>query len=149
MTTLTMRRLLLIISLSLGLTVVPGSAGRPPDSTSFSAFVDGYLDSFARRHPSIAAGNGLHQYDDRLEDFSAAAVTQEIADLKQWRDRLGKIDAAGLNSDERVDHRILGGIIDGWLLDLRTVETWRRNPMIYAAAVTDGVNNLIDRKSVV
>jgi uncharacterized protein (DUF885 family) len=114
---------------------------------SFTAFVDSYLDAFAQRHPSIVAGNGLHQYDDRLEDFSAAAVKREISDLKQRRTRLQAIDPAGLSADERVDRRILEGIIDGWLLELETVATWRRNPMIYAAAITDGVHSLMTMES--
>ena len=120
-------------------------AGAPP--RTFSALVDDYLDWFAQRHPSIAAGNGLHQQDDRLEDFSAAAIGREIADLKKWRDRIRSIDPQRLSPDERVDHRILAGIIDGWLLDLETVQTWHRNPMVYAAAITDGVHNLMTMES--
>ena len=143
-------RLILIVSTILIVSVIThATAGRPVRAVplTFSALVDGYLDWFAQRHPSIAAGNGLHQYDDRLEDFSAAAVGREIADLKKWRDRLQSMDPERLSADERVDHRILAGIIDGWLLDLETVQTWRRNPMIYAAAITDGVHNLMTMES--
>ena len=43
-------------------------------SGAFAALADEYLEQFARRHPSIAAGNGLHGHDDRLEDFSAPAM---------------------------------------------------------------------------
>ena len=38
-------------------------------------------------------------------------------------------------------------MIDGWLLDLDTVRTWTRNPMIYASAITDGVHNLMTMES--
>lgn len=41
-------------------------------------FVDAFLNHFAERHPSIAAGSGLHMFDDRLEDFSAAGVAAEV-----------------------------------------------------------------------
>jgi uncharacterized protein (DUF885 family) len=125
---------------------IPGREVRAGQA-SFSTLVDSYLDWFALHHPSIAAGNGLHQHDDRLEDFSAPAVRREIADLKRWRERLRAINAASLPADERVDHRILEGIIDGWLLDLETVQTWRRNPMVYATAITDGVHNLMNMES--
>jgi hypothetical protein len=30
------------------------------------------------------AGNGLHQYDDRLEDLSAAAVKRETNGIAPW-----------------------------------------------------------------
>ena len=116
-------------------------------SREFTALVDEYLDAFAERHPSIAAGNGLHMHDDRLEDFSAEAIAREVADLGRVRARLESIDISGLDADERVDQRILLGVIDGWRLDLDAVKTWRRNPMIYASAITDGVHNLMTMES--
>jgi hypothetical protein len=118
-------------------------SGRPAPGPALSALVDDYLDQFSRRHPSIAAGNGLHDYDDRLEDFSAVAVRREVADLKAWQRQLGQLDARGLSADDRADLRILQGIVDGWLLDLETVRTWQRNPVVYVSAVTDGVHNLM------
>jgi uncharacterized protein (DUF885 family) len=122
----------------------PAADRHPP---AFAALVDEYLDQFARRHPSIAAGNGLHAHDAALEDFSAAAVASEIDGLRAMRRRLDALDPAPLSPDERVDRRILQGIVDGWLLDLDTVRTWTRNPMIYASAISDGVHNLMTMES--
>lgn len=122
-------------------------ASPAPQSTDFARFVDRYLDDFARRHPSIAAGNGIHDHDDLLDDFSAAAIHAEIAALKHDRDQLRAFDEKRLTVDERVDRRILEGIIDGWLLEQETLENWRRNPMLYASALTDGVHNLMAMES--
>src|SRR5439155_15739006 len=124
------RRRTLVLTLAL-LVVVP-IAGRPlaraqaapPSSFAFANFVDAYLDRFAQYHPSIAAGNGIHVYDGRLEDFSSASIGAEVAWLRLTARQLDAFDDARLNADERVDHRILRGIIDGWLLDLDTVRTW-------------------------
>jgi uncharacterized protein (DUF885 family) len=118
-----------------------------PGATPFGAMVDEYLDQFARRHPSIAAGNGIHSHDDALEDFSSAAVAAEVDWLKTFRTRLDGVDRSRLTPDERADQRILRGIIDGWLLDLDGVRTWTRNPMVYAAAISDGVHNLMTMES--
>jgi uncharacterized protein (DUF885 family) len=116
-------------------------------SASFAPLVDEYLDQFSQRHPSIASGNGLHAHDADLEDFSASAVSNEVAWLRAFRARLDRVDPAPLTADDRVDRRILLGIVDGWLLDLDTVRTWTRNPMIYASAITDGVHNLMTMES--
>src|SRR2546428_633899 len=113
----------------------------------FARFVDAYLDRFAQYHPSIAAGNGIHVHDGQLEDFSASSIAAEVAWLRATRHQLDTFEPARLNPDERVDHRILHGIVDGWLLDLDTVRTWTRNPMIYAAAISDGVHNLMTMES--
>lgn len=122
---------------------------RPLTSASprFAAFVDQYLRDFARRHPSIAAGNGLHDADAVLDDFSAAAIRREIAELKRDRLRLRAFAPGSLTPDERVDAKILDGVIDGWLLEQETLQNWRRNPMLYASALTDGVHNLMSMEN--
>ena len=128
------------------LTTITLSCGRDA-APAFSEFVDRYLDDFARRHPSIAAGNGLHQHDDLLDDFSAAAIASEIAALKRDAQILASFDTTALTPDERVDRLILAGIIDGWLLEQETLQNWRRNPMLYASALSDGVHNLMAMES--
>ena len=122
----------------------PADLGPPP---AFGAFVDDFLEQFARMNPSIAAGNGLHQHDDTLEDFSAAGVAGQIATWRQLRTSLQAIPLEGLTADERVDHRIMAGLIDGWLLDLETVKSWQKNLMVYASAVSSGVHNLMTMES--
>ncbi len=124
------------------------AAHRPtPAPPPFARFVDGWLERFARHHPSIAAGNGLHQHDDLLEDFSIVAVAEEVSDLENDRSTLRSYRDRDLTAEEEVDRRILLGIVDGWLLDLRTVRTFRKNPMVYASAVTDGLQNLMTMTS--
>jgi uncharacterized protein (DUF885 family) len=125
--------------------MVPGRVGttRAGAPATFAAFVDQYLLDFARRHPSIAAGNGLHDFDGTLDDFSASAVSREIAALKATRTQLRAFTAAQLTPDERVDQKILDGVIDGWLLEQETLQNWKRNPMLYASALSDGVHNLM------
>ena len=123
-----------------------GTSARPPAPT-FAAFVDSYLHDFARRHPSIAAGNGIHDFDGTLDDFSAAAIAREISELKATRSTLRAFTPASLTPDERADQRILDGVIDGWLLEQETLQNWKRNPMIYASALSDGVHNLMTMES--
>ena len=142
-------RLAALALLSLGAAgTACNSAEKAETTTTASAaglapFVDRYLDGFARRHPSIAAGNGLHDHDDLLDDFSAAAITAEIATLKSAAAELAAFSDSSLTPDERVDKRILAGVIDGWLLEQETLQNWKRNPMTYASALSDGVHNLM------
>ncbi len=125
------------------------SAPAPAASSpmAFSAFVDEFLEQFARMNPSIAAGNGLHQHDDTLEDLSAAGIRAQIDTWRRLRASLQAIPVDGLTPDERVDHRIIGGLIEGWLLDLDTVKSWQKNLMVYASAVSSGVHNLMTMES--
>ncbi|MEZ5292752.1 MAG: DUF885 domain-containing protein [Vicinamibacterales bacterium] len=122
----------------------PAAPAPPP---SFDAYVDRWLDEFARMQPSIAAGNGLHAYDATLEDFSADGIAAQVAAWKSLRTELQAIPTEGLTRDQQVDHRILGGLIDAWLLDLETARSWTKNLMVYASAVSSGVHNLMTMES--
>ena len=125
----------------------PTGPPAPIESPAFTALVDEFLNQFATHHPSIAAGNGLHQADGTLEDFGAAAIQSEIATWKRLKTELAAIPPASLVPDQRVDHRIVSGLLDGWLLELETNENWRKNLMIYASAISDGVHNLMTMES--
>jgi hypothetical protein len=116
-------------------------------SPEFAALVDEFLNQFARYHPSIAAGNGLHQADGTLEDFSAAAIASEVATWRRLQAQLAAIKADTLMLDQRVDHRIVSGLLDAWLLELETNRNWQKNLMIYASAISDGVHNLMTMAS--
>jgi len=142
------RLLTVVTTIAACLVILVASRSAPSASETFARFVDGYLDDFARRHPSIAAGNGIHAHDDLLDDFSSTAIAAEIAKLEEERAFLStKIDTTALTLDERVDRRILLGIIDGWLLEQQTLANWRRNPMQYASALADGIHDLLTKES--
>ncbi len=136
---------LLTLGATAGTACTPAAdkADAPATIAGLAPFVDRYLDGFARRHPSIAAGNGLHDHDDLLDDFSAQAIGAEITTLKAAAAELATFSDSSLTPDERVDKRILAGVIDGWLLEQETLANWKRNPMTYASALSDGVHNLM------
>jgi uncharacterized protein (DUF885 family) len=133
--------------LALLLACLSGAASAAQPQVPFATLVDEYLDHFGELHPSIAGGNGLHAHDGELEDFSAPSIAKELGWLRATRRQLDGLDAKSLSPDERVDRRILQGVIDGWILDLDTVRTWTRNPMIYVSAISDGLHNLITMDS--
>src|SRR6185436_19385077 len=82
-----------------------------------------------------------------LDDFTSAGIAREIAALRRDRTQLRAFSAQSLTVDERADREILDGILDGWLLEQATLQNWRRNPMLYASALTDGVHNLMVMES--
>ena len=49
----------------------------------FSGFADQYFNDLFEWAPTFATAAGLHQYDSKLEDYSAAAITHRIERLKE------------------------------------------------------------------
>ncbi len=111
----------------------------------FAVFVDDYFNAAFEARPSMGTAEGFHQYDDRLEDGSAAAVAKHIASLKTFQGRLDKLRAEALTEDEAIDAEILDGQIKGQLLNLETLQTWRRNPMSYIRGPAGSIDGLMKR----
>ena len=97
------------------------------------------LDCRRQRHSRARRGRSRTSRRRRLPRRSTGCARFDAGSTRSIR--------LPLTPDERVDRRILQGVIDGWLLDLDTVRTWTRNPMIYASAISDGVHNLMTMES--
>src|SRR5436309_1662648 len=109
------------------------------------SFIDDYFDALFEWSPTLATSAGLHEYDARIEDLSASAFAKRIRKLKDLQAQLMRERAEGLNPDEAIDAEILDGQIKAELLDLETLQTWRRNPMNYAGLPGSAIDGLMKR----
>ncbi len=146
-----MYRLCLIPLALLGVALVIGPWDGDPRAAAadtpapFAAFVDAYFDAYFERKPSEGTAAGLHQYDDRLEDGSADAVTKRVETVKALQARLDKLRAGKLTDAEAIDAEVLDGRMKAELLDLEVVRTWRKNPMGYIGTPPGAIDGLMKR----
>ena len=123
------------------------SACRKPEAPRGSAmtgFIDDYFNAYFEWNPSSATAVGFHQYDNNLEDYSAAAFEKRIEKLEQLQGRLASLPAER-TPDDAIDIEILDGQIRAELLDLETLQTWRHNPMTYVSLPGGAIDNLMKR----
>src|SRR5689334_3744198 len=76
-------------------------------AAGFPKFVDEYLRDYYSRHPTVAAASGMHAWDGQLEDFSSAAINDEIAAIKKFQGRLQKIPPLELGLSDLFDYQIV------------------------------------------
>ena len=114
-------------------------------ASPFARFVDDYFDAYFAWKPSDGTAAGFHQYDTRLEDRSAAAISKRVETVKNLLNRLDLLRRTTLTADETIDAEILDGQLRAELLDLETIGNWRKNPMSYIAAPANGVDLIIKR----
>src|SRR5262249_17410010 len=114
-------------------------------SNPMTAFVDGYFDALFEWSPTAATSIGFHQYDSKIEDRSLAAIQRRIDKLKQLESELATARAGNLTVDEDIDAEILNGQIKAELLDIETLQTWRKNPMNYVGLPGSAIDGLMKR----
>jgi len=95
-------------------------------------FVDEYLAYLHEAHPTSATFDGVHAYDDLLDDLSRSALDHRVRDLGHFARRLAAIDVERLAPDERIEHPLIDMNIRARLFELEHVRSWERDPHQYA-----------------
>ena len=120
-----------------GSTSPSGNSGRateppaPVVNVEWTKYVDEFVESYFRAHPSFAVAQGRHEFDGQMPDWSAAGIKKEIARLEQMRARAVGFDDEGLMPEERFQRDYLVSRIDNDLFALREARQPFTNPSWY------------------
>ncbi len=114
-------------------------------AADFNSLVDKYFDFHFEFNPTEATQAGFHQYDSKLEDYSAAGRKREIAGLKDYLAKFERLDRSSLPPDTAGDLAWMISAIHSQLLELESVQMWRKDPDGYTSGVTNSIFLLMKR----
>lgn len=114
----------------------------------FKALADEYFDFYYRTFPVTATFVGLHDYDDRLGDYSAEALTSAATELRRYADELSSLDPQYLKPDDAADLKMLAARARQEVREMDGLKTWEKNPANYPAVAAEGLHNLLVREFV-
>jgi hypothetical protein len=101
-------------------------------SEPFHHLVDDYLAYLHEVHPTGATLDGIHTYDDHIEDFSRHAIEQHTRALSGFSRRLQDINPGDLTAVEKAEQPMVAANIQARMFELEHLRTWERNPQYYA-----------------
>ncbi|MGD0862111.1 MAG: DUF885 domain-containing protein [Candidatus Limnocylindrales bacterium] len=107
----------------------------------FDELVDEFLRHEFEESPVAASGLGLTEYDDRLDDLSAAAFDRRQARAAEWGRRFAALPDAKLSSDERIDRDLAVAMMAGRSIMAEWLP-WRRDPVTYSGPIANGLFGL-------
>ncbi len=110
------------------------TAPGPAASPEWDKYVTAYLDAYFTVHPDIAVGNGRHEFDGKLPDFSRAALDQEVARLHSERARAASFGKE-LDQRQRFERDYVLAAIDSDLFWLESARWPYRDPYFYSSSV--------------
>ncbi|HEX3244433.1 MAG TPA: DUF885 domain-containing protein [Chloroflexota bacterium] len=115
-------------------------------SERFEDLARDYCAMWDRLNPVSASWLGIHDYDDRLGDFSEAGFEEQAGEMLEYETRLSQIDSTTLSGDDQIDYALLQADIraNRWSID--KVADWRRNPALYVQTPLMGLLALISRE---
>jgi uncharacterized protein (DUF885 family) len=95
-------------------------------------FIDDYLGYLYELRPTAASFDGVHAFDDHVEDFTRTALDRQARDLGGFARRLASIRPDTLSLDDRLDRASLEQDVQSRLLELERVRSHERSPQFYA-----------------
>ncbi len=116
-----------------------GNGPAQPAEAAFGKLVDQYFDFYFQTNPTTATQTGFHQYDGKLEDFSRSGVESEVAGLLKFRGQFGGVHRNELTEVSAGDLDVLLSTIDSRLLELQTIQMWKKDPDAYSSSVSYSV----------
>jgi uncharacterized protein (DUF885 family) len=94
--------------------------------------IDAYLAHLRETNPTGATMDGVHQFDDLLEDLSRGAIDAQTQQLAGFARRLSSMNNESLTAVERIERPWITAHVQGRLHELDHIRTWERNPQFYA-----------------
>src|SRR5262249_48291820 len=114
----------------------PAASG---SSAAFNSLLDQFLDFYYPLHPSAATAAGFHQFDTKLEDFTAAGQEEIMRGLKNYLAKFQALDGSKLPPDTAADLDWMISNIQGELLEIEDIQPWRKDPEVYSGTATNSI----------
>ena len=139
-----MKRTILLSLLLCPFAVLSARPSSQP-TNAFDTLVNKYFDFYFSFHPSEGTAAGLHQYDRQLEDYSAEAQQKQAQGLKDFLTQFEALDASKLASDKAADREWMISSIHSDLLELESIQMWRKDPDYYSGRADNSVFVIMKR----
>jgi len=109
--------------------------------SAFGSLVDSFLKEEYEDSPTLASSLGLTEYDERLDDTSAAAYERRRASDLEWLHKFRAVTDGELAPAESIDRDLLVSVLRGREL-YQPLEMWKRQPNYYLNPGLNGVFSL-------
>lgn len=99
-----------------------------------------------QQDPTSATDAGIHAYDDKLADYSAAAQHVQLAKLRAFRDELVRLQPArDASPHDRVDYLLIRSNLEGDWWSRIVLRGLQRNPSLYEGECANGIFSIVKR----
>ncbi|MEO7178254.1 MAG: DUF885 domain-containing protein [Allosphingosinicella sp.] len=109
----------------------PKESAAPAQPSRWSAFSQGFIDGYFRVSPAFAVGQGKHEYDGQLPDWSETGIANNAAFLRSSISAAEAFDPKTLSKTERFERDYLIARARGDLFWIDTADQPHLNPAYY------------------
>jgi uncharacterized protein (DUF885 family) len=111
----------------------------------FAAWLDDFFAAYYRRRPVNATCVGVHAYDDRLPDLSAAGLLDQATEAAGLLARLRALPSEQLSPAESIDRQLAAGFLEIQAWEATSAHFAWGNPSLFTGEAVWGVLSLLLR----
>ncbi len=132
---------------ALAMIVISTSAMAAPFTPqSLRSAAHDYYDWRKREFPVEASEQGFHLYDDRLTDFSPAAITRHAAHIRKLLERVRATDISKWSKDDKIDAILFRAQLEGPDFSNRVRKLSESDPLLYTGEASNAIFSLIKKE---
>jgi uncharacterized protein (DUF885 family) len=135
----------IVVGIALLLSLSTLNAAATSQDDEFQKIAHDYIERYLRANPEDATELGDHRFDGQLTDYSPEARAKELAEQKEFRNKLIAIDGSRLTGANNVDFRILKESIDYEIFRGEELKEPEWNPLVYMQGLANSLYLLVAR----
>jgi uncharacterized protein (DUF885 family) len=97
-------------------------------------------------YPVGSSDSGLHTWDDRLTDYSAAKIAERAEHVRKLLDRVRALPGAPWPKDDRIDWMLFRSQLEGVDFNNRVLQFEKIDPQIYVTECSNGIFSLLKKE---
>jgi uncharacterized protein (DUF885 family) len=109
------------------------------ESESWDGFMETFLETYFEMNPTFAIGQGKHEFDGQLPDFSEAGLQAQIDMRRQMIERAEAIDPATLSEADAFERTYFINTMQGEVFWLDEADEPHLNPSFYLGSLSPAV----------
>lgn len=109
------------------------------EQAEFYRQAERFIDRMMEEAPVAATQLGDHRFDDRLGDYSKAALERQEREVREALAEFERFDPEGFDVDAKIDHRLMVQIAKSILRGFEKFRGHLRNPGGYCQECLGGV----------
>jgi uncharacterized protein (DUF885 family) len=96
--------------------------------------------------PVFSSDAGLHTWDNRLTDYSAAKISERAQHVRKLLDQVRAMPAANWPKDDRIDWMLFRAQLEGFDFGSRILQSEKTDPQLYVGECSNGIFSLLKKE---
>jgi uncharacterized protein (DUF885 family) len=96
--------------------------------------------------PVSSSEAGLHNWDNRLTDYSPAKIAERNQHIRKLLDQIRAMAAANWPKDDRIDWLLFRAQLEGYDFNNRVLQSEMRDPQVYVGECSAGIFSLLKKE---